>query len=96
MKGNNSNSTANQAVPPKRSFFSYICPCFNFNSNHTLKEADKNSMNHTEDSTSSLPFDHTKPKESVTEANPEPTHMHLDQSHKNAQQSGIYITFKQN
>jgi hypothetical protein len=27
-------------------------------------------MNHTEESTSTLPFDHTKPKESITEALP--------------------------
>lgn len=54
-------------------------------------------MNHTEESVSTLPFDHNKPKDSLTEAHPDLNHDKLDKLppvFENGKQSGIYITFK--
>ena len=54
-------------------------------------------MNNTEESNSTIPYDHMKPKESVTEVQAEISQEQLDRGEKEGKrmkQSGIYITFK--
>jgi Ser-tRNA(Ala) deacylase AlaX len=54
-------------------------------------------MNNTEESNSTIPFDHSKPKESITEVQAEASQElfeNLNINIKTSQQSGIYIKFK--